>query len=156
MLLFMPFVIPICIWVAYSDMARMKIPNYAVLAMVGVFVVLGLFVFPLDVFLWRLVGGLVVLAVGFLMNQLQLVGAGDAKFAAAMAPYFAPQLFAPIMILFSIALLASFAIHRVARAIPAVRNLTPTWESWTHKKFPMGLALSMTMVAYLILVTINN
>lgn len=152
----MPFVIPICIWVAYSDMSRMKIPNYAVLAMAGVFIVLGPFVFELGDYFWRILGGVIVLAIGFLMNQLRLIGAGDAKFAAAMAPFFAAQHFGAIMILFSVCLLASFVVHRIARAIPAIRNLTPNWASWTHKKFPMGLALSMTMVAYLILFTINN
>ena len=30
-LVFLPFVLPIALWVAWSDMARMKIPNKAVL-----------------------------------------------------------------------------------------------------------------------------
>ena len=34
---FLPFVIPITIWVAWSDMASMKIPNKAVLSLMIVF-----------------------------------------------------------------------------------------------------------------------
>ena len=33
---FLPFVIPIAIWVAWSDMSSMKIPNKAVLALLAV------------------------------------------------------------------------------------------------------------------------
>ena len=32
-LYFLPFVTVICLWVAWSDLARMKIPNYAVIAL---------------------------------------------------------------------------------------------------------------------------
>ena len=155
-MLFLPFVLPICVWVAYSDMSRMKIPNMAVLALAGVFIVLGPFMFDLTDYFWRIVGGAIILGIGFVMNQLRLIGAGDAKFAAAMAPFFAPQHLSPVLMLFSIALLLAFLGHRTARAIPAVRGLAPEWESWTHKKFPMGLALSMTLAAYMVLVAYHN
>ena len=39
---FLPFVLPITVWVAWSDMRHMKIPNYAVIALFAAFVVLGL------------------------------------------------------------------------------------------------------------------
>ncbi len=39
---FLPFVLPIALWVAWSDMKFMKIPNKAVLALVAVFAVVGL------------------------------------------------------------------------------------------------------------------
>lgn len=151
-MLLLIFALPICIWVAYSDMARMKIPNYAVLALAGVFLVLGPVVFPLEEYLWRIAGGGIILAIGFVMNQLRLIGAGDAKFAAAMAPFFSKADLPLVLIIFSLMLIVAFLSHRTARAIPAVRGLTPNWESWTHKKFPMGLALSSTLVAYLSMV----
>ena len=44
---FLPFVLPICIYVAWSDMKYMKIPNTSVLALVGVFAVVGLLALPL-------------------------------------------------------------------------------------------------------------
>jgi prepilin peptidase CpaA len=38
----LPFVLPIAIWVAWSDMKRMKIPNKAVLAMAAIWPLPGL------------------------------------------------------------------------------------------------------------------
>ena len=38
---FLPFVLPICLYVAYTDLAFMKITNKAVLVLGAVFVVLG-------------------------------------------------------------------------------------------------------------------
>jgi prepilin peptidase CpaA len=32
--------------------------------------------------------------------------------------------------------------------VPAFRTAVPDWESWTHKKFPMGLALAGTLIFY--------
>ena len=44
---FLPFVLPICLWVAYSDLSAMRIRNQAVMALAVVFLVIGLFALPL-------------------------------------------------------------------------------------------------------------
>jgi prepilin peptidase CpaA len=149
---FLPLVLPICLYVAWSDMKFMRIPNRSVLLLLGVFAVLGPVVLPLIDYGWRWVHVAVVLAIGFVMSSGGLVGAGDAKFAAAMAPFIAVQDALVVVILFSAFLLGAFATHRLARLLPVVRRLTPDWESWTRKRdFPMGLALSGTLIFYLIL-----
>ena len=43
---FLPFVLPICFYVAFTDMREMKIKNHAVTALALVFVVVGLIVLP--------------------------------------------------------------------------------------------------------------
>lgn len=150
---FLPFVLPICIYVAWSDMKYMKIPNTSVLALVGVFAVVGLLALPLGEYAWRYANLAVVLTIGFFMSAGRLVGAGDAKFAAAMAPFIAVQDAMLVLTLFAAVLLAAFAAHRIALNIPAVRSATPDWVSWTspNKKFPMGLALGGTLAFYLLL-----
>jgi prepilin peptidase CpaA len=94
--------------------------------------------------------GLVVLALGFVGNAAGLFGAGDAKFAAVMAPFFVGADIRLVLGLFSACLLAAFFTHRLGRMIPALRRAFPDWESWTHAKFPMGLALSGTLIFYLL------
>lgn len=145
---FLPFLLPIAVWVAWSDMKFMKIPNMAVLAMMVVFFVVGLIALPLDVWAWRWVQALVVLAITFLLNAGGAMGAGDSKFIAAMA-LFIPQDDARFALaLFAAAILGAFASHRAARAIGPIRAATADWASWTHRKFPMGLALSGTLTFY--------
>lgn len=147
---FLPFVAPVAIWVAWSDMKFMRIPNKAVIALALVFLLVGPFLLPLDVWAWRWVQLAVVLAIGFIANATGAVGAGDAKFAAAMAPFFAAGDLRFVLALFAACLLGAFASHRVMKRLPAFRRAAPDWASWTHPDFPMGLALSGTLVFYLL------
>ncbi len=145
---FLPFIIPIGIWVSWSDMKFMKIPNKAVVALFAVWVALGWLAVPFDQWLWGFALAAIVLAVGFIANALNLLGAGDAKFAAAMAPFFVQGDIRTLLALFAACLLGAFVMHRIVRAIPAFRARTADWASWTHAKFPMGVALSGMIIFY--------
>lgn len=146
-------VLPICAWVAWSDLKTMKIPNKAVMALIAVYVFVGLLVIPLEPWAWRWLNFAVVLAIGFVLNAVANVGAGDAKFAAAAAPFFNAIHLHIILPMFAAFLLGAFFAHRAMRAIPAVRRLTPDWVSWQRKDFPMGLALVGTFLAYMALMS---
>lgn len=146
---FLPFVLPICFWVAWSDLRVMLIPNKAVVALVLVFVVVGLMVLPLPDYAWRLSHLVVVLLIGIVMNAGGLVGAGDAKFAAAAAPFIALGDVKLVFVILAANLLAGFTAHRIAKHTP-LRRLAPEWQSWTRgKKFPMGLCLGGSLGIYL-------
>ncbi|MCG6904096.1 MAG: prepilin peptidase [Rhodobacter sp.] len=148
---FLPFALPICIWVAWSDLKFMKIPNKAVVALMVVFLAIGLIVLPLAEYPWRLVHLVVVIVIGFTLNMVGMIGAGDAKFAAAMAPFIPLGDMRLFLVLFAAVLMASFVLHRMIRAVPAIRNKTPDWVSWGSKKFPMGLSLGIALGTYLVL-----
>lgn len=148
-LAFLPFALAIGIWVSWSDMKFMKIPNKAVLALAAVWLVVGIFVMPIDLWLWGWGLGAAVLVVGFFATIAGLIGAGDAKFAAAMAPFFVtadPRL---VMALFAACLLGAFVSHRALRLVAPFRAATADWASWTNKDFPMGLALSGMLICFL-------
>jgi prepilin peptidase CpaA len=147
--------LPIGIWVAWSDMKTMKIPNKAVMALGAAFLIVGLGLvltglLSFTAFLWALALGLIVLVAGFLGNAAGLFGAGDAKFAAVMAPFFIGADARFVMGLFAACLLGAFASHRLAARIPTFRAATADWASWTNKDFPMGLALAGTLIFYLL------
>jgi prepilin peptidase CpaA len=148
---FLPFVLPICLWVAWSDLRVMKIPNKAVLALVAVFLVVGLVVLPMSEYPWRLLHLVIVLVIGIAMNAAGMVGAGDAKFTAAAAPFVAIGDLQLLLIILAANLLAGFTAHRIAMHT-GLRRLAPDWESWSRgKKFPMGLCLGGTLAIYLAL-----
>jgi prepilin peptidase CpaA len=155
---FLPFVLPICIWVALSDLREMRIPNVAVLALTGGFLVTGLMlvyaaeVWTLQGYLWRLAALGIVLVIGFVVTSLGMVGAGDAKFAAAMAPFIAPGDGLFFLMLFALVLIGSWVTHRTAGRVPALRRATADWASWDQGKlFPMGVALAGALAIYLAL-----
>jgi prepilin peptidase CpaA len=88
---------------------------------------------------------------GILFNAAGVMGAGDAKFIAAAAPYIALGDLRFLAALFTATVLAAFVTHRLAKHTP-LRRLAPEWESWTrHRDFPMGLALGGTLSLYLLL-----
>ena len=146
---FLPFVTPVAIWAAYSDLSTMKIPNKSVLALMTIFIVVGLFAMPFAEYWPRMIHFVVILVVGFVITMVGLVGAGDAKFAAAMAPFVALGDAVFVLMLFAVCAVVGVVGHRLAKRTP-IRKLTPNWESWQREKdFPMGLPLAATLVIYL-------
>jgi len=150
-LVFLLLVTPICAWVAWSDLKTMKIPNRAVLTLLAVFALAGPLLLPFDVWLWRWAQFALVLVLGVVLNAVAHFGAGDAKFGAAMAPFFAPADTTLALLLLAAFLLGAFAAHRLVRAVPPLRDLAPDWVSWHRADFPLGLALVGTLWAYLAL-----
>jgi prepilin peptidase CpaA len=145
-------VLPIAIWAALSDMQRMKIPNKSVLAMAAVWPLLGWIAVPTwTAWFWGFAIMAVVLVALYLLYTTGTFGAGDAKYAAAMSGIFVGTPIVWFMLLVASCMIGALAVHRLARSIPAIRQMTPGWESWEQKRyFPFGLALSGIVVFYLI------
>ncbi|MBU2889024.1 A24 family peptidase [Celeribacter halophilus] len=136
---------------AFNDLKRMKLPNMVVLTLAAIYVVMGPFLLPFEQYLWGFAHAAVMYVVALFAYAYLGVGAGDGKFAAAMSMFIPFADLGTVLTLFAAFLLGAFIAHRGARAVPAIRRATPDWISWEHKKFPMGLALSGTMVCYLAL-----
>jgi prepilin peptidase CpaA len=143
--------LPIAGWVIWTDLSRMRIANRAVLALIGVYAVVGGLTLPLAVWAWSWISLVVVLVVGFVLSQTGGFGAGDAKFAAAMAPFVALGDAGLFLILLSGLSIVTFVLHRTARRIPAIRRAAPDWVSWERRDFPFGVALAPALIVYLAL-----
>lgn len=149
---FLPFVVPVCLMVVHSDLRGMRIPNWCVDLLAAIFVVVGLVAMPTwSAYGWQLLHLPIGIALGFLFYAGGAVGAGDAKFVGAAAPFVALGDLRLVAILFTMTLLAGFSTHRLAK-YTALRQLAPEWKSWSvGSKFPMGLCLGGTLVIYLML-----
>lgn len=148
-LAFLPAAAVIGIWIAWTDMASMRIPNKAVLALLACFLLIAPSVLPLSEVGWRLLAMVGVLIVGFLLSAAGLVGAGDAKYLAVMAAYVDWADAGAFGIILAAAMVAAFVTHRALRAMGPVRRVTQHWASWTDVKFPLGLALGPALAIYL-------
>lgn len=152
---FLPFVLPISLWVAWSDMKWMKIHNKAVLALLAVYLIIGLVALPdLKIWAWGWAHFAVVLAAGFVLSAVGLLGAGDAKFAAAMAPFIALGDLSLFLVLLAVVIVVSFVVHRLARRLALAGRLVPDWESWHRREFPLGLALGPSLLIYIAMAAI--
>ena len=148
---FLPFVLPICFYVAFTDLSDMRITNQSVALLALVFVIVGIFVLDWSTYWLRLVQLGAVLVIGIVLNAAGALGAGDAKFAAAAAPYIALGDLRLLLAIFAANLLAAFVTHRLVKYTP-LRRMAPGWKSWDMgKKFPMGLSLGGALAIYLVL-----
>lgn len=147
-------ILPLMVWAAWSDLKTLKIPNTLVLAVLGVYLVTGLWGLPLDIFLWRLVHGIGVLLVGFIAFSAGFIGGGDAKMAAALTPFIVPVDLGQFLVLYGVITLILLMVLRLLMQMN--RHADTGWLSIDQMKkparervFPMGLIFGVTMVIYL-------
>lgn len=156
--IFLPICLPIALWAVYTDLTEMKIKNIAVLALFAGFVVLGLFALPFDEYAWRFAHMGVVLLAGFILSSIGLMGAGDAKYLAAMAPFVAlPDAFLVVTIIATSAVFFLVLLSMIGK-IPSVTAATPHWKAWQNegkslrkREFPYGFGISTGLIVYIIL-----
>ena len=156
---FLPFVTPIANWVVWSDLSSMKIPNKAVLALLAVFVLVGLVALPFNDYLWRYSHFAVLIVAGFVVSSIGLMGAGDAKFLAAMGPFIAVPDIAIFAVILGTTSLAALILHTIIRYTPFLYRLFPTWKSlepeteksFGKRKIPYGFGLAPSLVFYLLI-----
>lgn len=148
---FLPAVLPICLFVAWSDLRAMIIPNKAVMALIIAFAIFGFVALPLTEYIWRWSHLAVMLVIGMVLNAARVMGAGDAKFIAAAAPFVALGDLTTMAMLLAVCLVVGLALHRLAMHSPLPR-LVPDWKSWTSgRRFPMGFPLATSLTLYLLL-----
>lgn len=128
----------------------MRIPNWINDSLGLIYILLGLLVMPSwSAYGWQLLHLPVGIGLGYLFYVGGLVGAGDAKFAGAAAPFVAFGDLPLMAIIFTISVLVGYVAHRIAKYSP-LRRLAPEWESWdVGLKFPMGLCLGSSLAVYL-------
>ena len=149
---FLPLAAPVALYVAWTDLSQMRIPNKAGIALVGLFAVGGLLALPFEEYAWRYMHLVIVLLAGIILNAAGAIGAGDAKFAAASAPFVAAGDLMFVFMIFTATLLGTWVTHRLVKNIPALRQMAPNWKSWaTGWDYPMGFALGGTLIFYLML-----
>lgn len=144
--------LPLALAAGFSDLRTMTIPNWISVALIVFFACLGLAFLPWETVLWRLGAGLLVLILLFFVNSVGIMGGGDAKLLAASTPYVAFADAPQALLILSASMLVTLALHRIARAIPAIRSATPGWKSWEEgKNFPMGISIASALIIYLYL-----
>lgn len=147
--------VPLMALCAWYDLRSLRIPNWLVLAVLGVFLVTGFWGLPSDVFVWRLVQGAALLLIGFGLFSAGFVGGGDAKMAAALAPFVALDDMLAVLTLYAVITL--LLILSLWVAMQVARHRSTGWMAvdqyalpLRERVFPMGLIFAITIVVYLL------
>lgn len=132
---------------AANDLFTMKIPNKISLALIAAFVLAAVYIrLPLEDVLKHAGVGAAVLAAGFVMFSLRLLGGGDAKLMAAGALWMGPEhamLFIAYLTIFGGLLSAAILFYR--KFIPVAADAVPGWAARLHVQgtgVPYGIAIA--------------
>lgn len=144
---------PFSVYAALSDLRSMKIYNKTNLGLFMGFVIVGAYFLPFDQYGLRLSQAAVMFIAGVIMTSFGMMGGGDSKFIAAMAPYIAFQDAFGFLFLLSALSLVTVALHRGIGAIKPLRSSLSGWRSWSaeRRKFPFGVTLGSSLILYLAL-----
>ena len=127
---------------AANDLFTMKIPNKISLALIAAFIVAALYIrMPVDQILTHLGVGLAVLAAGFVMFSMRLLGGGDAKLMAAGALWMGSE-----HALMYVGLTTAFG-GLLSLLILAYRKFVPA-EAWALPPWAMRLHVDGTGIPY--------
>lgn len=146
-----------CFYAAWSDLAFMKIPNWLSLYVIAAYLVSMPFLVPLDDMGMRLTIALAVLVIGFVLNVAGVIGAGDAKFGAALMLFVHPAIdhVTFFMQVLGMMALAGVVTHRLFYRIAPARRIGAEWQSWQEvKNFPFGLSIAASMLFYLVILLV--
>lgn len=148
--------LPLMALCAWYDLKSLRIPNWLVLAVLAVFLLTAPWGLPFDAFLWRLGQGAAVLLVGFGLFSVGVVGGGDAKMAAVLAPFVAAADLASVLLLYAVVTLVLLLTLRLAMQVS--RHRTTGWMAVDQyarpareRVFPMGLIFAITILVYMLL-----
>jgi prepilin peptidase CpaA len=135
----------------YFDLKSLRIPNWIVLSVIGLFIVTGLWGLPLVQFGWQFLYGVIVLFVGFGLYSISggHVGGGDIKLIAALTPFIAGKDVVFVLVVFAVLSFTGLMVHRLARGV--LRDRKTGWAALDQKRFfPAGLLLGGTIMIYLV------
>lgn len=132
---------PILAWSAWSDLRRLRIPNAASLALVGLFGAAMILDTPPDWFA-RMAAAAMIFALGFLAFARGLIGAGDVKLLSALillVPFAEIHLFCYLL---AAMLLAGIGFMLAAKRLAG--SLAEGWDSLRpDRRIPMGISIAL-------------
>lgn len=137
-LVFLIATAPLAFIAAFNDLKHMKLPNVVVGALALTYVVVAPFVLPFEQYLWGFAHGAAIYVVGMFLFFFAGVGAGDGKFAAAMAMFIPVADAAPVLMLFSAFLLGAFAAHGSCAPSPLCAAPRRTGNRGPTRNSPWG------------------
>ncbi len=146
---------PLMALAIWWDLRSMRLPNWLTGATALLFVPYAVAFLGWEEAGWRLVGGALVLVIGYALFFAGRMGGGDAKLLAACALFVPARDIMPALYLLCFWLAVGLALLLLARAV--VRRFAPPdlperWMSLAPKgNFPMGISIGAAMLSYLAL-----
>lgn len=145
---------PLLILCAWSDLRRMRIPDWLSLLAVAIFALSLLVAIPPDIRSRLIVAG-VVFAAGFLAFVFRLFGGGDVKILSALMLFIPAPLLPLYGVLFAASIAAGILLILGLRALPA--GWAPGWQSVARKgTLPLGVPIALSGLSLPLVVALSG
>lgn len=152
---FLPIAGLLSLAAVWTDLSRMKIPNWVTDALLIAFIPLGLIALPWQDFMWQLLNPVVMFAIGLVLHSIRAMGGGDIKFLIAASPYVMVADLKFVIFMLMGTIIAGLIIHRLMRATVGPK-LAPDWVSWDRTgRYPLGFSLGPALILYLVLAALQ-
>ena len=150
--------IPLMLYTAWSDLKYLKIPNWIPLAVLGIYVVTGIWGLEMERFLWGLGAGVVTLVVFFVIWAIidsigpGTLGAGDVKLLASLVPFVGLTEALDVLILLTIVIFVFAMVFLIAwgfsRKRTGLASLDQSGRKVLKLPSPFGVALAFTAIIH--------
>ena len=141
---------PLMLWTAWSDLKHLRIPNPAVLSVLALGLAVSFWDLTWDVALWRVGHAAIALFIGFVLHQLGILSAGDAKMIAALTPFFGGGDATSVLLTYALVSLGFLMVFVLIRHY--TRQRTTGWASLDSREArvfaPFGVILAATVLIY--------
>ena len=151
LLLAVALMLPLMLAIMVIDLKQLRIPNWAVMGVFGAFLATGSWGLSLEIFLSRLAYAAIVLLLGFALYSVAkgIVGAGDLKLLAALAPFLSGANLGEFVLIYIAASFVGLALFFVARWFVGRRKIG--WKALEQGLyFPAGVLLGVSMALALL------
>ncbi len=141
---------PLMAAIAYIDTRDLRIPNWAVLAVLGVFLATGSWGLPVETFLWRLgyAAAVFVVSLGLYSLAQGAVGAGDLKLLVALTPFLSGAILVDFLLVYvAVSVLGTLAFLLARRLL---KGRQTGWRAFDHAMyFPAGVFIGVSLLVVL-------
>jgi prepilin peptidase CpaA len=144
---------PVVFLATWTDLKNFKIPNALSLVGLAVFALTCLIFLPLPEIADRLLGGLIVFAVCFVLFAVGMMGGGDAKLLPVIALFIPAGDALLVLIILSVCGLAGLLVIRLVapRAASLPLGVAAEWQVWSSRKhFPYAYAMAGALALYIL------
>lgn len=149
-------VIPALVYVVWTDLKTMRIPNVACLVIFLAFLPTGLAGLDIETFGWRLAHTAIAFFLGYAIFSLTsgAIGGGDLKLGIALVPY-VPGVYLPLLaqlyiVMSVLTLLVFLGLRAGLRGRTQLAAIEASSTSFMKLPFPFALVLSSTFIAYFV------
>jgi prepilin peptidase CpaA len=145
---------PVVFLATWTDLKEFRIPNALPIVGLVVFALTCMVFLPLSEVPDRLLGGLIVFAVCFVLFSARAMGGGDAKLLPVIALFIPAGDALMVLIILSVCGLAGVLVIRLVapRAASLPLGAAAEWQVWSSRKhFPYAYAMAGTLALYILI-----